>query len=111
MKYAMVVLTDAETYQPLSSEQRDFEQIAGWWASLEGKVVARARLGPPDRVTSVSWRDGQPIVTDGPYVEAKETVGGIVVIEVESVQQAVELASTFPNKLGTRIEVRPVLER
>lgn len=110
MKYAMVVLHDKEEYRPLNPDQFDFEQTAGWWAGLKGKIVASARLGADDNARTVAWRGEQPIVTDGPYVEAKETVGGIVVVEVDSIDEAVALAKTFPNKVGVRIEVRPVLE-
>jgi hypothetical protein len=110
VKYAMVVLTDKEDYRPLKTEQLDFEQTAGWWAALKGKIVASARLGSEDHTRTISWRGGQPIITDGPYVEAKETVGGIVVVEVDSIDEAVALAKTFPNRVGVRIEVRPVLE-
>lgn len=110
MKYAIVILHDRETYRALNPEQVDFEVAAGWWAGLKGKVVARARLESADQVTSITWRGTEPIVTDGPYVEAKETVGGIVIVEVDSVEEAIALAGTFPNKVGVRIEVRPVLE-
>lgn len=110
MKYAMVILRDEEEWQPLSPEQLDFELTAGWWAGLKGKVVASVRLGLPDESTTVTWRGDQPVVTDGPYVEAKETVGGMVVVDVGSPQEAIELATTFPSRVGIRIEVRPVLE-
>jgi len=110
MKYAMVILRDEEEWQPLKPEQLDFELTAGWWAGLKGKVTASARLGSRDQSTTVTWRGEQPVVTDGPYIEAKETVGGVVVVDVDSVQEAIELATTFPNRVGIRIEVRPVLE-
>ena len=58
----------------------------------------------------MSWRGQVPIVTDGPYVEAKETVGGFVLLDVDSEAEAVGIASCLPNKVGTRIEVRPTLE-
>jgi hypothetical protein len=99
-----------ETHRPLSREQADFERAAGWWAQLGGKLVAQARLGPADNVISISWRGAEPLVTDGPYVEAKETVGGIIVVDVASHEEAVAFAKSFPNKTGCRIEVRPVLE-
>ena len=110
MKYAMVILHDKETYRPLSVEQADFEATAAWWVQLGGKLVAQARLGSADNVTSISWTGTEPLVTDGPFVEAKETVGGIIVVEVASLEEAVALAKTFPNKAGCRIEVRAVLE-
>lgn len=110
MKYALVIVNDTETYRSLSPEQVDFERLAGWWAQLGGRLVAQARLGPPDNVISISWRGADPLITDGPYVEAKETVGGIIVVEVASQEEAVTLAKGFPNKVGCRIEVRPVVE-
>jgi hypothetical protein len=58
----------------------------------------------------VSWRDRAPIVTDGPYVEAKEAVGGFVLLDVESASEALEIARSWPGRGGIRIEVRPVVE-
>ena len=110
MKYALVILNDKETHRSLKREQADFELTAGWWARLGGKLVAQARLGSADNVISISWRGTEPLVTDGPYLEAKETVGGIIVVDVDSMEEAVTFAKTFPNKVGCRIEVRPVLE-
>ena len=110
MKYALVILNDRETHRPLNSEQADFELAAGWWARLGGRLVAQARLGSPNNVISISWKGAEPLITDGPYVEAKETVGDIIVVDVESMEEAVTFAKTFPNKAGCRIEVRPVLE-
>ena len=58
----------------------------------------------------VSWRDRAPIVTDGPYVEAKEAVGGFVLLDVESAAEALEIARSWPGRGRIRIEVRPVVE-
>jgi hypothetical protein len=111
MKYAMVIVKSDDDQEPPSEAQREFESIVRWWADLRdrGKVVAAARLAPPRTAATVSWRDQAPIVTDGPYVEAKETVGGFVVLDVESESEALEIAGSWPNKVGTRIEVRAVL--
>jgi hypothetical protein len=52
------------------------------------------------------------VVTDGPYLELKEVIGGFVLLEADSIEEAVEVASTWPRSAGmTSIEVRPVLAR
>ncbi len=94
----------------MTEAEREFLSVVGWWAELKatGKVVASAVLGPPETTTSVTWRSDLPIVTDGPYLEAKETVGGFVLLDVESVAEAIEIAGSWPYRRGIRIEVRPV---
>ncbi|MBO0682285.1 MAG: transcription initiation protein [Candidatus Dormibacteraeota bacterium] len=112
MKYAMVIHRTEEHRDLPSEAEVDFDVVVRWWADLRArrKVVASAALGPAGDTTSVSWRDREPIVTDGPYIEAKEAVGGFVVLEVESLEEAVEIASGWPMKTGLRIELRPVVE-
>jgi len=56
----------------------------------------------------VSWRAQVPIVSDGPFLESKETVGGFAVLEVESKNEAIAIASSWPSQARFRIEVRPV---
>jgi hypothetical protein len=111
MKYAMVIVR-SEEWVPMTEAEREFHSIVHWWADLRarGKVLAEANLAPPESTTNVTWRGDQPIVTDGPYVEAKETVGGFVVLDVESEAEAVEIAGSWPRRVGIRIELRPVRE-
>ncbi len=111
MKYAMVIINTQE-WEPLTEADGEFESLARWWADLRagGKIVAAARLALPRTGSTVSWRGQVPIVTDGPYVEAKEAVGGFVLLDVDSEAEALEIASSWPNKVGTRIEVRLTLE-
>jgi hypothetical protein len=56
----------------------------------------------------VRVRDGKPIVTDGPYAESKEAVGGFDLIEAGSLDEAIEIASAHPVALMGTIEVRPL---
>jgi hypothetical protein len=51
----------------------------------------------------------QPIVTDGPHLEAKETIGGIVILNVDSQEEAIEIAKSWPSQRAIRIEVRPIV--
>jgi len=108
MKFAMVIVTESE---PPSPADREFDHLVRWWADLraQGKLVASARLAPPRTASTVSWRDRVPVVTDGPYVEAKEVVGGFVLVEVESEAEALQIARSMPGRAGMRIELRRVL--
>ena len=112
MKYAMVILESDDAWEGSNAAEREFDAAARWWADLraQGKVVASARLAPPRTATILSWHDQTPIVTDGPYIEAKEAVGGFVVLEVDSPAEAVRIASSWPKTAGARIELRPVME-
>jgi hypothetical protein len=114
MKYAMVIFETADESEQPSEVERDFTALARWWADLktQGKIVATARLGSTRPVTSVSWRGGQPMLTDGPYVEAKETVGGFAVLDVSGYAEAMEIMASFgfASRRGLRIEVRRIVE-
>jgi hypothetical protein len=111
MKYAMVIVKSDEEWDALSEAERDFDSLIRWWTELRasGKVTAGAQLAPPRTAMTVSWRGQDPIVTDGPYVEAKETVGGFGILDVDSAEEALEIVSSWPTKVGIRIELRPVV--
>jgi hypothetical protein len=81
-----------------------------WLDDLQarGMWVTGDQLAPPRRARSVRVRDGKPMVTDGPFAETKEAVGGFDIIECGSLEEAVEIAAAHPvAKIGT-IEVRPL---
>jgi hypothetical protein len=76
----------------------------------KGVFVAGDALQPTATATTVRERDGERLVTDGPFAETKEQLGGYYVIEVESLDEALDWAARIPSaKLGS-IEVRPVLQ-
>jgi hypothetical protein len=54
--------------------------------------------------------DGTPVVTDGPYLELKEVVGGVVILEADSIDDAVAVAATWPMSHSVSVEVRPVID-
>jgi hypothetical protein len=111
MKYAMVIVKADEEWEALSEANGDFDSLVSWWAGLRasGKITAGAQLAPPSKAITVSWRGQDPIVTDGPYLEAKETVGGFGILDVDSAEEALGIASSWPAKVGIRIELRPVV--
>jgi hypothetical protein len=75
-----------------------------------GHSLAAEALQPAKTAKTVRVRGGKRHVTDGPYAEAKEVVGGIYLIEAEGMDEAVELAARIPSASVTGIEVRPVWE-
>jgi hypothetical protein len=66
-------------------------------------------LQPANTAVSVYWKDGKVAVTDGPYVETKEQLGGIGVLEARDLNHAIQIMSQHPAvKLGAKFEIRPV---
>lgn len=76
-----------------------------------GKFLAAAALEPVRSSKIVRVKDGKALVTDGPFIETKEQVGGFILIDAKDLDEAVEIASEIPagQRLGF-IEVRPVKE-
>jgi hypothetical protein len=75
-----------------------------------GALVSLDGLHPPANGARVSFKGGKPSVTDGPYIESKEVVGGFWMINVKSKQEAVEWARKVPAEDGDVIEIRRVFE-
>jgi hypothetical protein len=75
-------------------------------------VTGGAQLQPPETATTVRVEDGRTLTTDGPFVEAKEVLGGYYTLEADDLDAAIELASRIPAaRMGGAIEVRPLVER
>jgi hypothetical protein len=74
-------------------------------------IVGAARLQPVDTATTVRVENGQALLTDGPFLDAKEHVGGFVLVEADDLDGALELAARIPvARMGGAIEVRPLAE-
>ena len=112
MKYLLLLIRDDEARESLSDEQRNYEGIMRWWAEhgAAGKVRDGQELHAARTATTVSWDDGRPIVTDGPFLESKESIGGYGVFEVADLDAAIEIAKGWPAP-GHKVEIRPVVER
>lgn len=114
MKYLLLVCWDAENMnglqEPDPSEPRDEESFP-WLDELQarGAWVTGDQLAPPRRARSVRVRDGKVLVTDGPFTETKEQLGGYYLIDVDSEDEALEWASKIPSARFGTIEVRPIV--
>jgi len=76
-----------------------------------GELITTQALVDPSQAAVVSVRNGQPVVTDGPFLEAKEYLGGFYLIDCESKERAIELAAQIPDTAieGLGVEVRQVM--
>ncbi len=95
-------MPDAEAVQRMMKYNRELQE-AGILLALDG-------LHPPSMGARVSFQGGKPTVTDGPFAEAKEVVGGYWLIDVKSKEEAVEWARRCPGAENEVIEIRQVQE-
>jgi len=106
----MLIFRGTDWYKGLSPEQMQqvFDQWMAWFNGLkeEGTALAGNPLEPEGRI--VSGKNGR-IVSDGPFAESKETIGGYFLLDVPGMDEAVEIARQCPGlPFGIRVEVRPV---
>ena len=75
-------------------------------------IVSGAQLQPVETATTVRVQNGETLLTDGPFVDAKEHVGGFIVVEVDDLDAALAIAARIPAaRMGGAVEVRPLVER
>lgn len=75
-----------------------------------GHFAAGEALQPPDAAMTLCWKNGRVVVTDGPYAETKEQLGGILVLEARDLNQAVHLISQHPGVRYGSWEIRPAAD-
>jgi hypothetical protein len=114
VKYLILIYPNAEVLAALSEEDRTavFQGAGEFMAKIKetGEFVGTLALGGPEQSSVVRVRGGLPAVTDGPYAEAKEIMGGGYVIDVKDRDRAHEVAAMIPDAAieGLGIEVRPI---
>ncbi len=111
MKYLLLIYMDENA---LSEAER--EHCYGESAQLaqalnaKGQYLATAPLHPVATATSVRVRDGKSLVTDGPFAETREQLGGFFLVNAQDLDEAIAIATQIPGaKVGT-VEIRPVIE-
>jgi len=113
MKY-MVMINHGpalERQEALPEDERN-AVYADWQALRETPgVISGLGLAPPETATTVRVEDGKTLVTDGPFVEAKESIGGYFLFEADDLDAAIEVAARVPSaRLGGAVEIRPIVE-
>ena len=99
-------LTDQEKEALGAGHQKFIEAL-----KQSGELITTQALVDPSQAAVVSVRNGQPVVTDGPFLEAKEYLGGFYLIDCEDQERAIELAAQIPDAAiaGLGVEVRQVM--
>ena len=111
MKY-MLLIYGSETAWDQATRERCYADSALFAQTLSasGNYLGASPLQSVSTATSVRVRDGKRLVTDGPFAETREQLGGYFLIEAKGLDEAVEIAGQIPGaRLGT-VEVRPILE-
>lgn len=111
MKYMLLVYSDEQTWSDAEREHcyGESAQLAQQLKSA-GHYLSANPLQPVATATSVRVRSGKRLVTDGPFAETREQLGGYFLIEAKDLDQAINIAGRIPGaRLGT-VEIRPVVE-
>ena len=113
MQYLLMCCFDEKQWEEIPEPQR--HKIMDEYRALEQDLVksghyrAGAKLGPSSATTTVRLKNGRPAITDGPFAETKEQIGGYHLIECGNLDEAIAIALRIPTlPAGGSIEVRPV---
>ena len=114
MKYLLLCCHDEKKLDSMSKSDCDamMEETMAYCEALKksGHLIALEQLEPVQTAMTVRVRDGQLSMTDGPFVETKEQVGGFFLINARDLNEALQVASKFPSVRFGSMEVRPVRE-
>jgi hypothetical protein len=111
MKYLLLMYNDEAVWAPDELPEAMAHAVASCHQlHARGQYVDASPLHPVATATSVRVRDGKRIVTDGPFAETKEQLGGYVLVEAGSVEEAQAIAARFPAAHRGTVEVRALLE-
>jgi hypothetical protein len=112
VKYILMIYSNPETFATMSE---DLEAVMAEADALmkelteSGEWVGGEALADPINSKTVKVRDGVPVVTDGPFVEAKEHLAGYCLLDCESLERALEIAARWPDARFNAVEIRPLM--
>jgi hypothetical protein len=111
MKYVLMFV-DTERFAAdlaaMDEAERDraYARVQQWFADHHDKITHHAHLMPPGTATTLRLDHGEPLVTDGPFVEGKEVVSGYAEIEAADLDEALRVATSWP--ACPVVEIRPI---
>jgi hypothetical protein len=112
VKYLALIYGDRERWDSFSAEQREAAYARyhafGEEAEKAGVLLGGAELASTRDATTVRVRDAETLVTDGPYAEVKEALGGYYLLECDSMDEALDWAARIPATEHGAVEVRPL---
>ena len=111
MKYMLLIYSDENAW---SDEEREqcFEESTRYTHQLkaQGKYLGASPLHSVSTATSVRIREGKRLVTDGPFAETREQLGGYFLVEADNLDEAIAIAARIPAARKGTVEIRPILE-
>jgi hypothetical protein len=115
MKYVIMFTSrpDLDAAVPAEQMQQAYAAMFAWFGKYDSVIVDQgAQLTPPETATTVkTGEDGSAVVVDGPFSEAKETVGGFSIIDVPDLDAAIAMVKEWPaiGMPGVAVEIRPMV--
>jgi hypothetical protein len=112
MKYLLQIYPANDELERLSDDE--LNALVGEYVAIGQStgVIGGDQLQPVETATTVRVEDGQTLLTDGPFVDAKEHLGGYFVVAADDLDAALEIAARIPAaRMGGAVEVRPLVER
>jgi hypothetical protein len=111
MKYMLLIYADEKAWTD-DERQACYKESAQLTQKLheEGRYLGASPLHPVATATSVRVREGKRMVTDGPFAETREQLGGYFLIEAENLDEAIDVAGRIPGAKKGTVEVRPIME-
>jgi hypothetical protein len=114
MKYLLQIYPDSAMAElgRLSADEQDAVSAEYFAIRQSAGVIGGDRLHPIETATTVRVEGGQTLLSDGPFVEAKEYLGGYFLVEADELDVALEVAARIPAaRMGGAVEVRPLVEK
>jgi len=115
MQYLLLIYDKESDWGKLSAAEQDaiMKEYREFSKSMNesGQYRAGSQLHPVSKATTVRVRDGKRLITDGPFADTKEQLGGYYLIEAKDLDEAVGLAARVPSARFGSIEVRPLVGR
>jgi hypothetical protein len=112
MQYALVIYADPGTLEALPDAEREAMYAEYFALADDTRLVGGAQLQPAETATCVRVVGGRTLITDGPFADTKEVLGGVFLVEAANLDEALEFAARVPAaRFGGGVEVRPVVQR
>jgi hypothetical protein len=111
MKYILLIYADENAWTEAERQQcyRESTQLAHT-LKANGQFLTTSPLQPVSTATTVQVRDGKRLVTDGPFAETREQLGGFFVVDARNLDEAIDIAGRIPGARKGTVEIRPVVE-
>jgi hypothetical protein len=112
MKYMLLIYLDEQAQVDEAERQHCYEESTHLALELKakGQFLASSPLQPTSAATCVRVRDGKRLVTDGPFAETREQLGGYFLVDAKDLDGAIGIASRIPGARAGAVEIRPVIE-